>query len=84
MLLIDQILDATEGGRLIYDYYLNAYGLEQIGTRAKHVVSSPFRSDRNPSLSIYFKGSRWRHHDFGEGAGGHAMDFAARAETLDL
>lgn len=84
MLLIDQLLDSTEGGRLIYDYYLTAFGLEPIGNRPKHLVSSPFRSDRNPSLNLYFKGTVWRHYDFGESTGGHAMDFAARAEGLNL
>jgi hypothetical protein len=46
-----------------------------------HVVEkscrSPFRSDRNPSFSVYADGRRWK--DFGTEEGGDVVDFVAKA-----
>jgi len=41
---------------------------------------SPFREDKNPSLSIFGDGRRWKDH--GSGDGGSVVDFVATAKNI--
>lgn len=74
----EDILSATNGGLTIYRQFLG-----EIPDKGK-LICNPFRDDRKPSLSIYKRGDRWRHHDFAnEKYSGDAFDLAAIHYGLD-
>ena len=56
---------------------------QRLGLSGKAAPScrSPFRPDRSPSFSIYENGRRWM--DFATGEGGDAIDFIARACSIE-
>jgi len=63
----------------IFDIWNHIYGSSP---QRCGVYCSPFRGDRNPSLSIFANGTRW--HDHATGQGGDGFDFAAAAWDLNI
>lgn len=80
--LIDKV---TYNGKFYYQFHLPQ--LIQKSSDAFKNISSPFRTDENPSLSVYLNKdiNDWRYNDFGSpDTHGDYLNFASKIHNLDI
>lgn len=71
----DDILNATEGGKEIFE--------KIIGEIPKKCINSPLREDNNPSFSIFLANNGlWMYKDFSNGDSGTAIQFVQKLHNI--
>ena len=78
-----ELLQATDGGRSIFEHVLNQHGLKMTDKGASH-LQNPFYDDSHGGMSITQGDDRYIFRDFGDhDYKGDAFDFAGHHYQLD-